>query len=206
MSKSRQIKTSIKAIVKYWEEQDLNDQTENIKDRLWDECNLNFDWSDAEICCWNCGEKLRLQRCHIIPHSLGGVDKPSNYVLLCNECHREAPNVNSSDAMWDWIRSNKLQGVEQLIGYRMAQALKLFQIRSGKSYTDTINDFIKEKNISNDAVNKLTEFIKQSGTAFFDNYCSTHWGDGFNIETRYFFLKKTCDVVKEKLTEFNIEE
>ena len=49
---------------------------------------LGLEWDDKDI-CWGCGFKTEyLQRCHIIPHSLNGVDEPNNYVLLCKQCHK----------------------------------------------------------------------------------------------------------------------
>ena len=46
-----------------------------------------------------------LQRCHIIPNSLGGKDEASNLVLLCKRCHADGPNVEDPEIMWDWIRA-----------------------------------------------------------------------------------------------------
>lgn len=91
-NKRSNIKTTISEIIKYW-----------IKYE--DECELNFDWSEADKICWRCGNERKLQRCHIIPDSLGGKDEPNNFVLLCAACHEEAPNVESSTFMWDWIKS-----------------------------------------------------------------------------------------------------
>jgi hypothetical protein len=88
--------TTIKQIAEYWADQLPYDETE-----------LMFDWSDAEFCCWACGlssGSVELQRCHIIPHALGGKDEPSNYVLLCGLCHEEAPNIKSETIMWKWLR------------------------------------------------------------------------------------------------------
>jgi hypothetical protein len=53
--------------------------------------------------CFRCAEERPTERCHVIPKSLGGVDEPHNYRLLCSECHEEAPNVNDSEAMDKWI-------------------------------------------------------------------------------------------------------
>lgn len=93
MSKQRKpIKTKVKDIINYW-----------IQYK--DECDLNFDWSEADKICWRCGYERKLYRCHIIPDSLGGKDEPSNLVLLCSQCHEEAPNVEDSQFMWDWIKS-----------------------------------------------------------------------------------------------------
>lgn len=87
------IKTTKKEIVEYWEGKQ-------------DECGLSVDWAEAKERCWRCGYKKRLQRCHIIPDSLGGKDEASNLVLLCERCHIDAPNVESKTFMWDWIRAN----------------------------------------------------------------------------------------------------
>jgi ribosomal protein L37E len=68
-----------------------------------DECGLAVDWAEAHERCWRCGYKSSLERCHIIPHSLGGSEEPENLVLLCRRCHREAPNVADSRFMWIWL-------------------------------------------------------------------------------------------------------
>lgn len=91
--KRPRIKTTKKEIVDYWSS-------------IQDECGLSVDWAEAEERCWRCGYKKKLQRCHIIPDSLGGKDEPSNLVLLCERCHIDAPNIESKTFMWDWIRAN----------------------------------------------------------------------------------------------------
>ncbi len=84
--------TKCKDIIDYWVRRE-------------DECGLSVDWAEAHERCWRCGYKSVLHRCHIIPDSMGGPDEPSNLVLLCNRCHREAPNVNDPRFMWIWIRA-----------------------------------------------------------------------------------------------------
>lgn len=91
---SHQNKTPISEIVDYW------------APRI-DECDLSVDWSEAEEYCWNCGSPKELTRCHIVPHSLGGKDEPSNFVILCRRCHEEAPNVENPRIMWDWLIAHK---------------------------------------------------------------------------------------------------
>ena len=71
-----------------------------------DECGLSVDWAEAEDLCWRCAHKRLLQRCHIIPKSLGGNENPSNLVLLCAQCHAEAPNVADPEFMWVWLRAH----------------------------------------------------------------------------------------------------
>lgn len=49
-----------------------------------------------------------LERCHIVPHSLGGDDKdPSNYLLLCPQCHAESPDTIYPRAMFLWLYSKR---------------------------------------------------------------------------------------------------
>lgn len=71
-----------------------------------DECSLSVDWSDADKLCWRCAHKRKLHRCHIIPRALGGSNDPSNLVLLCKQCHEEAPNVVDPEFMWIWLRAH----------------------------------------------------------------------------------------------------
>lgn len=40
--------------------------------------------------CCNCGEVDNLELHHIIPLLLGGTNRPSNLVWLCNRCHKSA--------------------------------------------------------------------------------------------------------------------
>jgi hypothetical protein len=87
------MKTSIGDIVEYWESRES-------------ECGLGVDWAEAHERCWRCGYRTELQRCHIIPDALNGEDHPSNLVLLCQRCHREAPNISDPKYMWIWLRSN----------------------------------------------------------------------------------------------------
>ena len=84
-----------------------------------------FDWGEPS--CWACGkwwvtkyditnphvsdEELAknydrvkpLQRCHIVPRSLGGSDDVSNLFLMCKECHDLAPNTLSKDVFFQWV-------------------------------------------------------------------------------------------------------
>lgn len=44
-----------------------------------------------------------LERCHIIPHALGGSADPANLVLMCRECHVDSPDVADREFMLEWI-------------------------------------------------------------------------------------------------------
>ncbi|GAB3246270.1 HNH endonuclease [Chitinimonas naiadis] len=87
------MKTTHREIVDYWVTQE-------------DECGLSVDWAEAGTRCWRCATETRLDRCHIVPCSQGGSEHPSNLVLLCLKCHREAPNVTDPRFMWKWLRAH----------------------------------------------------------------------------------------------------
>lgn len=65
--------------------------------------------------CWACNKTLRggrrgyntpdlgLQRCHIIPHSLGGSNHPSNLFLMCDRCHTASPDTSEEIYFWKWF-------------------------------------------------------------------------------------------------------
>lgn len=87
-----QIKTTVQQIVEWGQS--------NI-----DECGYGVDATEMATHCWRCGHSDRaVERCHVIPDALGGLDTPSNYRLLCNDCHNENPNVKDPNEMDNWIR------------------------------------------------------------------------------------------------------
>lgn len=65
--------------------------------------------------CWACNKTIRsgstgynvpdlgLQRCHVIPHSLGGSNHPSNLILMCSPCHAASPDTNEELYFWKWF-------------------------------------------------------------------------------------------------------
>lgn len=123
-NKRKPIKTTKKKIINYWI-------------RIQDECGLSIDWAEANERCWRCGYKAKLQRCHIIPESLGGKDEPANLVLLCTRCHIDAPNVESKTFMWDWIRAN---GTTLYDTFWKIRAMKEYEFIYGKSFHQELID------------------------------------------------------------------
>lgn len=87
------IKTSREEIVNYWSSRVC-------------ESDLGIDWAEAHERCWRCAYESSLERCHIIPVSLGGDDIASNFVLLCKRCHIENPNISNKKIMWDWLKAH----------------------------------------------------------------------------------------------------
>lgn len=87
MPNRKKIKTTKKQIVAYW--------ADHVS-----EAGLSIDFSEAQERCWRCGCQRSLERCHIVPDSLGGADTASNLVLLCKRCHLDNPNTAGPEIMW----------------------------------------------------------------------------------------------------------
>lgn len=59
---------------------------------------------DGKYCCWACGASgVTLNRCHIVPHALGGSDEPSNLFLMCEACHAESPDTANPASLMRWV-------------------------------------------------------------------------------------------------------
>ena len=100
---------SKKAIIDYWIEncEPLDPEEKHGHRGRGEECGMGADMSEWHERCWCCGRLEDLERCHIIPHALGGSNHPSNFVLLCNYCHQQAPNVDDEHEMWRFIYKNR---------------------------------------------------------------------------------------------------
>jgi hypothetical protein len=61
------------------------------------------------LTCWACGQTggARPHRAHIVPHSTGGTNVPSNYLLLCERCHREQPDAQPRPMQLEWLRDHE---------------------------------------------------------------------------------------------------
>ena len=110
-----------------------------------------MDWSlmfiepeDACKRCWYCGrETSRLERCHIIPDSLGGKPEPSNLVLLCHSCHLEAPNVIYKEAMLDWLYTSWNKSFFGLYEtHQIYNHLKYYEDTYKSSYLNDLNSVL----------------------------------------------------------------
>jgi hypothetical protein len=118
------MKTTPKDIVEYWSAAHQS------------ECGLSVDWSEAETRCWRCADETALQRCHIVPDALQGEDHPSNLILLCLKCHREAPNVADPTFMWQWLRAHAVPYYGEFWMNRAIQEFELIFGRKPFSSTD----------------------------------------------------------------------
>ena len=109
-SKGQRIRTTKAAIAQYWLES--KNGTDHLPDNaaLLDPgeptcfaCGWPATKPDVSPRLWSVWNRARLDRCHLVPRALGGDDAPSNLVLLCSDCHREAPDVADPRYMLRWI-------------------------------------------------------------------------------------------------------
>lgn|GEM_PF-5414592 len=121
------------------------------------------------VALWNTCK--RLERHHIIPHSLGGTDELENLFLLCADCHAQAPTVKDSRAFFNWLKTPKShhyfnkyieeakKGWDYIKqNYGTAQQERILQVLS-KLNQDALFDFLASKD------NELTShFDKRSGS------------------------------------------
>jgi len=147
------------------------------------ECGLAVDWAEAKERCWRCGYKSRLQKCHIVPKSLGGKNDPSNLVLLCGRCHREAPNIADSRFMWIWMRSTCVPFYDLYWTTRGVQEFE--QMFGRKPFTSIEFDLVSEEN----ALELLREEIRKA---------TIHFGEGgMNPST----IASILALIEERVTE-----
>lgn len=170
MGKRNNIKTTIQQAIEYWSKR-VN------------ESDLSVDWAEADTHCWRCGCEKNLERCHIVPDSLGGEDDPSNIVLLCKRCHIDGPNVKDSEVMWDWIKAysvpfyNTFWGILGAKEYRFIYKKSFFQEVQdildtvGLQYDDKVENRIKEIQ---------HEVINEAGIHFGHPYFNTATMAGIN--------------------------
>lgn len=109
------------------------------------------DW--GEPCCWACGKQIdlsrykgyaddldgcrfnkiygyravrtHLERCHIIPHSIGGSDEfEGNYFLLCKKCHAQSPDTANPQNFFRWVyrkKTNSSFGIDFKTLYKLVK-------------------------------------------------------------------------------------
>ena len=135
MGKRKQISTSHSEIFDFWKDKYINRNGEIVSNYEKDELLVIRDWGEPECwCCgkfckgiykhikyeddlkdnihkiWNYGEvKSMLNRCHIIPYSLGGSSEPENLFLLCESCHIQSPDCIESKLFFKWIYYKRKQ-------------------------------------------------------------------------------------------------
>jgi hypothetical protein len=99
---------------------------------------------------FSCWARIPLQRCHIVPRSLGGADEPSNLFLMCRECHDLAPNTPFPSVFFEWVRaqchgkreSAKVEEALRCFGISPEQYHELDQVLQSRDFKAWANDKI----------------------------------------------------------------
>ncbi|MGW4396425.1 HNH endonuclease [Amycolatopsis nivea] len=60
---------------------------------------LGMSADPACLVCWH----RPAERAHVVPLSLGGSMDVRNFALLCEEHHREAPDIADAEGFWAWV-------------------------------------------------------------------------------------------------------
>ena len=123
------------------------------------ESNMGTDWDTATKACWCCGRFTdNLEKAHIVPDMLNGEYEVSNLVLLCRSCHRESPDFDNTDYMWDWIKANSESNHEV---YKLKRIHKEYKKMFGEDpkQPEWIDDMLETNPTK--AVNILEETAKR---------------------------------------------
>jgi 5-methylcytosine-specific restriction endonuclease McrA len=66
---------------------------------------------DLECACWACGARCDegLTRCHIDRYRPNEQDRPDNFVILCDVCHRGQPDALPKGAIKYWLFTRESQ-------------------------------------------------------------------------------------------------
>ncbi|WP_294562249.1 hypothetical protein [uncultured Traorella sp.] len=138
MNKKKESVPSRKQIAEYWKGKYISKNLEVIDDYEEDALPVISDWGEPECwaCCefnlkiynnpnyeklrtsknymiiWNLPEVKFLQKAHIKSKMLGGENVPSNYFLLCKECHQESPDFQDPRYFFAYIRNSRKNEVK----------------------------------------------------------------------------------------------
>jgi len=143
------------------------------------------DWDAEQKRCWCCGHKGKLQKCHIVPKSIGGSDNANNLVPLCSQCHDESPDVNDPLEMFQWIRQrqNPLSG----IGLGRYWHLSDLLLKQSNGIAENFNYKLFQQCLEK-ACNQTSFHCSQSGA-----------GIKMKKTTREWMLNKAFDFYKQKV-------
>ena len=171
MSEERKSRPMHKSIMQYWKSREASERLDQY--RFDHRLELEFvDMLKKDDCffCFGCYEQEEswrsFDRAHIVPAMLGGSNHPSNFVMLCSECHYDNPNTVHEEIYFKW-----LDGVEFCYSKkyrRLLKALKLFEVSFesiDRIYDEKGEDFFLEM-----ACNVVEECGIHSGTINYSSF------------------------------------
>ncbi|GIH79016.1 hypothetical protein Plo01_54450 [Planobispora longispora] len=142
-----------------------------------------------------------LERAHVVPRALGGPDAVENVILLCQRCHRDAPDTADAARFWRWVvehpRNGTIAYLAEIAGphdsrardYTGPQAKDLHALASLSADEFQVLRAIYE-NAPDALLNRLHEAERRIGGV------SMHWGVGISTGTMAELLR---EVVRHEL-------
>ena len=172
------------------------------------------DW--GEPACWACKSFISdpknegsfgawshakyLEICHIIPHAMDGPNEVSNYVLLCSDCHKDAPNVADPSYMKRWITNPPSRNL--ILDQMNEMSSELSALGITNEDLEIIIDFEKWNNW--DYTQDLDFLTEEFKDFYIENCPVVHFGEGtINSSSRaaiirsYIDYKKTIDIERQ---------
>lgn len=134
MTEKRKSPPSRRKILAYWKTDEAWERLMPYRNgpMLFDEemLELKHDFGYCNPMCFACFRQRsqwnKFERAHIVPHMLGGSNEPSNFVLLCKECHLENPNTKHEDIYFKWI--SRVKRYYQKKAEKIVEACKVFGV------------------------------------------------------------------------------
>ncbi len=184
-----------KILATWWGPLDIEDRKDRLAGFTHEKLRLPCD-TDR---CWACGclenyEEMypgvgKIERCHIVPKSMGGSNDPFNLFLMCSRCHRRSPDTNDPNIMFAWM--------EQQYDDKILSAKELE--KNLLQYFPEINGDDKKKNGNN--LLRLTECIyTKEFSEYYINNSSYHFGIKNKVSTYVGLLRKYVDEKKIEFT------
>lgn len=123
---------SVGVIHDYWLHQATHD-SEWLIDNVGETSYLHILQGEGQD-CYACGRHRtnELEKCHIIPHSLGGSMWPDNLFLMCCDCHSDNPDSIHTELFFNYVRGRDLWFARDF----MAMMLNLKKLNSNCSDED----------------------------------------------------------------------
>lgn len=168
----------------------------------------------GEPCCWACNKQIDvdshectdrhvdidfkrlwakvggdLERCHIVPKSLGGSDDVSNAFLLCPKCHEESPDTANPSSFIRWVyrkRKNTMLG-----GINLPTLIKELDEELTQRGLPKSSEIFKLTHLND----KKADEIERELTDYCEGKYSFHYGKGLVHSS---IVCVVCDWIEEK--------
>lgn len=98
-------------------------------------CDVDYREGESIYKCWNRAKFL--ERCHIVPDSRGGSNDVSNFLLLCKECHKEAPDCTNPAFMKMYVINKECRFLQE------SDFIKNFVLKQCGMSEDQMNEIIR---------------------------------------------------------------